>query len=214
MREILHYEDYETITDTIFTCNNIAIKFTARLSYKGADNERKSYYSEYTYNSKKYNNQSVTSIQRSINSFITIGNFRFNENGERESIIISYQDMYYTLSKFQEMYMILMEAYQYNSNNRLELKKVYDPVRLDLNGKHMEMIPVVLNYDSTQLRGVRITLQTCDNFSDITIDQFMAIKYIFEHVDIYGYTLSILSYIGRPEYGTNNNSKNNTSPFK
>lgn len=214
MREILHYEDYEAVTDSIFTCNNIVLKFTAKLSYRGSNGERKNYYSEFTYNSKRYNDQPVTSIQRTISSFISIGNVRANEDGIRESIMITYQDMYYTLSKFQEMYMILMEAYQYNSNNRLELKKVYDPVRLDLNGKHMEMIPVILNYDSTQLRGVRITLQTCDNFTDITIDQFMGIKYILEHIDIYGYTLSILSYVGRPEYGTNNNSKNNTSPFK
>ena len=116
------------------------------------------------------------------------------------------------------MYRILLQAYRYNSNNKLELNKVYDPVIIELYNKRLEMIPVVLNYESTQSRGVRITLHNCNNYSDITMDQFMGFKYVLEHMDIYGYTLSILSYLGRPEPGTNNysmiNNNENNSPFK
>lgn len=216
MREILHYEDYESITDTIFSCSNIVLKFSVRLSYKGTDDKRKLYYRECTYNSSKYN-QPLTSIQRKISSYLILENVKPNENGEKESIIMTYQDMYHVKNKFTEMSNVLMNAYQYNSNNKLELNGVYDPVCIFAGGKHIEMIPIILNYDSTQVRGVRLTLQSCDNFIDITIDQFSALKYILENMDIYGYTLSILAFLGRPEFGTNNftvGGNNNNSPFK
>lgn len=215
MKQILHYEDYETVSDTIYSFGNFTLKFITKLSYNNQGDNRRHYYSECTYNSQKYN-KPLTSIQRKINSYLLIENFKFADDGKKEYFMIRYQDMYEVRLKFAIMQSIMSEAYVYNSNNRLELSKVYDPVCIDVNGRHLEMIPVVLNYDSSQSRGVRITLQTCDNYSDITLEQFLGLKYILDNADIYGYTLSVLSYLGRPEFGTNNyNSikRNNNSPF-
>ena len=218
MREVLTYHNYQTIADSVYSAGNIVLKFYVKLAYKIPNTDKRvSYYSECTYkNEDNYGDIPLVSIRRKIMSYISIENKREIDGIDKEFIMINMQDMYYVNSKFEEMYRILLQAYRYNSNNRLELDKVYNPVVFELYGKRLEMIPIVLNYESAQYRGVRITLHNCNNYSDITMDQFMGFKYALDNMDIYGYTLSILSYLGKPEIGTNNYSmiNENNSPFK
>ena len=82
-----------------------------------------------------------------------------------------------------------------------------------LHGKRLEFIPIVLNYENEQMRGVRVTLNNYDNYNDISFDQFLGLKYIIDSFDMYGNAVSLLNYLGRPEFGTNTFNLNNNGSY-
>ena len=41
------------------------------------------------------------------------------------------------------------------------------------------------------------------SFIDITIDNFYGMKYLFETIDMFTLASNMVSYLGRPEFGTN-----------
>ena len=50
--------------------------------------------------------------------------------------------------------------------------------------------------------GIRLNLYDT-SFIDINIDNFYGMRYLFETVDMFGLASSMVSYLGRPEFGTN-----------
>lgn len=219
---MLKYEDYESVIDTIYSAGNVSLKLHCRLMTSNKNNNRQSIYKEFTYCSSKYNQpEQVTNIYRTISCYLSIGNIRSIDGVVKETIPILMQDIYYVRAQFDIIYKILLSAFQTNSNGKLELAKVYDPVILSLSGKKIEFIPVVINNENHnyQDRGVRIILDNYDNYSDISIDQFMAFKYNIDCINMYQSALSILSYMGKPDNGYNNTKGSNLdgaikSPFK
>lgn len=214
---MLKYDNYESIIDTIFMGGNIALKFHVSLHYRDKNNMRKSSHGEYSYNTNRYGNdeQNVVSVYRNISCYLTIENIRKTEYYDKESIMILMQDVYYLRSRMNDIHKILTNAYQRNSNGNLELGKVFEPVKIILNGKTIEVIPIIINNENIPggTQGIRITLNSYENYSDITIDQFMGLKYIIDTFDMYGYAITILNYI-KPEKGTNNFNRDSKSPFK
>lgn len=214
---MLKYDNYESIIDTIFMAGNIALKFHVALHYKDKNNKRKSSHGEYSYNTNRYGNddQNVISVYRNISCYLTIENIRKTEYYDKESIMVLVQDVYYLRSRMNDINKILSNAYQRNSNGNLELGKVFEPVKIVLNGKTIEVIPIIINNENIPggTQGIRITLNSYENYSDITIDQFMGLKYIIDTFDMYGYAITILNYI-KPEKGTNNFNRDSKSPFK
>ena len=224
MRDVINYiyENYNSMSDTLFTVGNLAIKFYVKFNYNVPNKGKRSYYSECTYMDK--NGDIGMSIQRRIFPHLSIENrMLFEGMTNKEYIIINIGDMFYVNSRLSAMAQILLDpnTFKYNSNNRLELVKAHEEIGIQLYGKRLEMIPIVINRENGQVQGVRVTLQEANNYTDITIDEFMGIYQIFKTIDVYGYAASMLAFMGRPEFGTNNynmisNSynNNNNSPFK
>lgn len=223
MRDVIEYkyENYNSMSDIIYTAGNLAIKFCVKFNYYIPNKDiKRSYYSECTYKDK-YNNTAM-SIQRKIMCYLLIENRKVYEGmNDKEFIIINICDMFYVNSRIEQMVKILLSpnTFRYNSNNKLELMQAHEEIVIQLYGKRMEMIPIVINRENGQIQGVRITLQDANNFTDITIDEFMGIYTLLKNIDMYGCASSMLSFLGRPDFGTNNynmisNNYNNNSPFK
>ena len=91
----IRYEDYESITDTIFYASNLQLQFSVKLYNKDMNGNRRSIYGETLYNtSSKYkDNYEVRKINRKIYCNLVLGNIRDTDFYKKDNVFITYQDM-------------------------------------------------------------------------------------------------------------------------
>ena len=211
----IRYEDYESITDTIFYASNLQLQFSVKLYNKDMNGNRRSIYGETLYNtSSKYkDNYEVRKINRKIYCNLVLGNIRDTDFYKKDNVFITYQDMILLRQTLNSVANNVIKNIGVNSKGSLELKQTSNPDIIMLHGKRLEFIPIVLNYENEQMRGVRVTLNNYDNYNDISFDQFLGLKYIIDSFDMYGNAVSLLNYLGRPEFGTNTFNLNNNGSY-
>lgn len=206
----IRHEMYEKISDDIMILGgNAILRMNVVLGKKLEDGTRRSYHSEYMYGSDKYINKSKSiSLRRSFDYFMSIENFK-PIDGVKEFIMLRLKDMYMVLSKleeckqwftsseFKDLYVI--------KNKKLIMLGRPDPVIITglAGDKKIMIAPIVIEYEKDSYEGVRMFLNKDANYVDVNVDNFMAMIYILNRINMFESAQLMLTYLGRPDMGEN-----------
>lgn len=212
MKNILQYEK---ITDDLCILGvNTVLRFNVSLASKTQDGMKKLFHSEFEYRANKYNNlNTICSIRRTFDYFLSIENLRANQDGSKEFIMIRIQDILYVREQFELATKWFRDVKYQNlfamTKGRLVMLGRVEPIKilgLAMN-KSLMLEPIVITYDdNNQTTGVRLYLSSKDNFVDMSIDKFMGVVYLLSSINMYESAQLLLNYIQRPELGTNSYS--------
>lgn len=210
MGNMISNEMYDKISDDIYLLGkNAILRFNVSLS-NSVDNMRNYFHREFEYNSKYANANSLITIRRSFNFFLSLENIkRDEETGNKEFIIIGVSEImlfkykikesikWFTDKKFENLYA--------TKGDKLIMLGRVDPIRIDnlpMN-KYIEFEPVVYTNGDYNAPGIRIYLSSENNFIDMTVDRFMGLYYIVDNLNMYESAQLMVNYLGRPDNGTN-----------
>lgn len=203
---------YEKLTDDLQIIGyNTILRFSVTLARKQKDGTRFHYHQEYKYTTNKYiDTNKVITLRRSFDYFLSIENIRANENGIKEFIMIRIQDIKHVIYKLNQVAQWFMSDKYKNlfvlDNNRLRILKGNEPDPIVIEklaqDKFLILKPVVISFENNDMPGVRMYLSSKDNYTDITIDNFMGMLYLIENINMYESAALLLNYIQRPELGS------------
>lgn len=209
---------YEKITDDLCILGiNTILRFNVSLAIKTQDGIKKLFHSEFEYKAKKYTNlNTVCSIRRSFDYYLSIENLRANQDGIKEFIMIRIQDILYVREQFELATKWFRDSKYENlfamSKGRLVMLGKVEPIKILglAMDKSLMLEPIIINYDdNNQTTGVRLYLSSRDNYVDMSVDKFMGIVYLLSSINMYESAQILLNYLQRPELGTNSYNMNN-----
>ena len=216
MKNILQYEK---ITDDLCILGvNTVLRFNVSMANKTQDGLKKLFHSEFEYRANKYSNlNTICSIRRSFDYFLSIENLRANQDGVKEFIMIRIQDILYVREQFELATKWFRDSKYENlfamTKGKLVMLGRVEPIKilgLAMN-KSLMLEPIVITYDDkNQTTGVRLYLSSKDNYVDMSIDKFMGVVYLLSSINMYESAQLLLNYIQRPELGTNSFNMNNS----
>lgn len=175
MNSSYNYTDFDKITDTIMFFDNIhTLDFCTRLSGKDKNGYRRFYEFEMQYQSNQYLG---TDVGRSIKRTMTFYYLINNKNLFTGSILLRVNDVYVlrniiTSKIFPWFWDNRIFA---EKNNRLVINGQYNPVEYikDLQ-TWLRFEPITIEYDDgTYKEGIRMTINTNEDFVDMNIDKFL-----------------------------------------
>lgn len=211
---------YEKITDDLCILGvNTVLRFNVSLSNKTQDGNKKLFHSEFEYRAgSKYTNlNTICSIRRTFDYFLSIENLRVNQEGIKEFIMIRIQDILYVREQFELATKWFRDSKYENlfamSKGKLVMLGRVEPIKILglAMGKSLMLEPVVITYDdNNQTTGIRLYLSSKDNYVDMSVDKFMGVVYLISSINMYESAQLILNYIQRPELGTNNYNMSNS----
>lgn len=205
----ISYEQYDKISDDIyFIGNNTIMKFNVSLS-KDINNMRSHFHKEFKYNSKYSNCNSLVTIKRSFDFYISIENIKKDDSGIKEFIRIGVSEILLVRYKLQEVLKWFtsnefQNLYGKKGKKLLILGRVSNIIidRLPMN-KYIEFEPTVCDYDTESVPGVRMYLSSKTNYVDINVDRLMGLIYLMDSINMYESAQLMINYLQRPENGTN-----------
>ena len=203
-------ERYDKISDDLYIIgSNVVLRFNVSLS-KNNDNIRNYFHKEYEYTSKYSNANTLITIRRSFDFFLSIENFKKDDiTGIKEYIRIGIQEIMLLRYKLREVLRWFTDKEFENlfgkkGRKLLILGRVekicIDRLSMD---KYLEFEPVVCDFETESVPGVRIYLSSENNYADMSVDRFMGLYYLLESINMYESAQLMLNYLGRPENGTN-----------
>lgn len=172
----MNYTDFDKITDTIMFLDNIhTLDFCTRLSGKDKNGYRRFYEFEMQYQSNQFLGTDIgNSIKRTMNFYYLIN----NKNMFTGSMILRVNDVYilHTLLTNRVLPWFFSDNRIFKEkNNRLVINGTFNPVEYikDLQN-WLRFEPIVIEYeDNSYKEGIRMTINTNDDFIDINIDKFL-----------------------------------------
>ena len=194
--------DFDKISDDIlYLGNNMILRMNvvlARMNNK--DRSRIFYHKEFMYDAKYSDKTSVGTLRRSFQYFLSIDKTDLYIS----NVIIRPQDMILLISK-------LGEASKWFNGTVFGMKKgkivIHNkPESIIVNGlcegKFIMFDPIVIDYDDgNQTQGVRLTVSTTDNYTDLSADRFFGLYYALKNINMFQSAQLMLNYLGRPELG-------------
>lgn len=206
MSRLFSYTDYDKMSDDIYYIGGngrFVLKMNVSFARKKEDGGRSHFYHEYQYDSRYNDVGQVVSIRRSYDYYLTLESYE--DKDSFNSILIRPQDMILLRVKLSGV------VNWFNSGEIFAQKKgkliiINRPAPIVVEGfpemKSIKFEPIVIEYESGQFMGVRITLNN-NIYSDINVDKFYGLVYILNSFDMVGSAQMMLAYMGRPEFGTN-----------
>lgn len=210
MADKITQDIYEKISDDVFTLGrNVVLRFNVSLSYKDKEGNRVHYHKEYKYQSKYRGVESLITLRRSFDYYLTIENVYKDDNGNKEFIrlgaceIIKFKIFlqnainWFNDTKYSSLYAI--------KDNKLVM--MGRPENLILNElpmeKYLVLEAIVCVYEKKSFPGVRLYLSSDGNFVDMSLDRLMGLYYSISTFNLYQSGQLMLNYVQRPEFGTN-----------
>jgi hypothetical protein len=220
MVTIVH-NDYEKISDTVFWLSKEWImKFVVQLNKYSEKNGRENFYKEFGYQKK---GNFCVSINRDFNYYFLIESVQRDSNGFKYSLMITQQDIYFLqfkLSKAVEWFTGDSSIFAKKGEDIIIPSKVYTERVNLITNTYIELEPSVIRFDNgNQIIGVRFYLgnDTVNFFMDV--NRFLSFNYFISTFNMYLAAQGLLSYLGRPQNGTNHinmsalNSSNQNSNY-
>lgn len=203
-----NFEDYWKIVDVVMPlCTSAFLKMNVSLQYLDANNMSHSYHQEF--NTYDADGRFRSSIRRTYDYYLSIETF--GKQMDREFIRIGLSELYrlrmimpHILEWFTSPEFVGLFAY--NQNHELYIDKQVDSIMVDNlpMGKFISFEPVVINFNSKSVEGVRMYLNSDNTYIDIPYEmKFIGFADIILHFDLYLAAQNMLNYFGRPEFGTN-----------
>lgn len=203
---IITNDMYEKLTDDIlYVAANLVLRLNVVLGRKNSsDGSRMGFHNDYIYESSKYSNvnKSIT-MRRHFDYFLTLENIK-DINGVKESIMIRVndmiplRDMLNEVSKwfFDQKY---KDLFAYDNSNKLVLINKIDPVwiRGFAADKSIKIEPTVVTlWNDSLVEGVRMYLNSDNNFIDIPSDRLMGLIYIIGSIDLFSAAQNLINFLG------------------
>lgn len=203
----LTHEDYNKLSDDVyFVGKNMILKLNVSLYTTTPDGKRYLYHKEYGYYDQKIK-ENTFSLKRSFDYYLSLENINATDTGVKEFIRIGYPELLLLKTKLKIVYEWFNEErffdlYRYTKDQKLSLPR--KPPKIVLNefpqSKYIELTPVVIN---DQHPGVRLYLNSDENYADIYLSKFMGFYQVITDFNLYMAAQNLLNYFGRPDYGTN-----------
>lgn len=204
MVTIVH-NDYDRISDTVFWLNkDWVVKFVVRLNRYTENRGKENYHKEFGYSAK---NGFAVSINRDFDYFLQIESVRKDNNGFKDQIQITQNDIYFLqfkLNKASKWFTGAKSIFAKSSNGAMVPTKTYSE-KIDISfGKYIEIEPAVVKYDNgNYITGVRFYMNSDAVNFFIDVNKFLSFNYFISNFNMYLAAQGLLSYLGRPENGTN-----------
>lgn len=209
----MEFYRYDRISDDVlFLGDATSLRFTVSLS-KDRNGRRDYYYHEYEYPSKYNGNQTLVSIKRSFDYYLSIETSpRFDRKDEERVFIrigmgqfllmhdvLERVTSWFQDKKWSKLFVTLGGKLTITSNPPYE--------RIDdLPGnKYLEFIPIIVDRGISKADkepGIRMYLSSQDIYCDMTVEKLFALVYVFRSFNMYQSAQEMLNYIGRPPVGT------------
>ena len=212
MENNIEFNKVDKISDDVYTiAPNIILKFNTSLSRINTG-KRYHYHKEYEYPSKVDDTPTLVTIKRSFDYYLSIENNQKEANGEKLFIRIGPAE-YYIFKKGLEETIAWFTDMKYAklfTKNRGQIV-VMPPVpefrisNLPMN-KYIHLSPTVIDRGMSNMDkepGVRIELSNPSYYIEISVDRLMGLYYTINSFNMYQCALSMVNYLGRPEFGTN-----------
>ena len=215
MFEPMEFFKIDKISDDVYAIGpNIVLKFNVSLS-KVNNGKRYHFHKEYEYPSKGIpDQQSLVTIKRSFDYYLSIENMQKDNNGNKLFIRIGAQEYmlfkkgledsiaWFTDSKYSKLFA--------RDKGKLILTSPIPEIRLSHlpMDKYININPVIVDRgiaNDDKEPGIRLTFGDANSSSyvDITLDRMMGLYYTISCFNMYQAALIMINYIQRPEFGTN-----------
>lgn len=224
MIEPMEFIKYDKISDDVFILgSNVILRFNVSLSKTTSEGKRYHFYKEYEYPSKAHHQDTVITVKRSYDYYLSIENVQKNKSGDDKIFIrIGTQDYckfksqvdtavsWFMDKKFKNLYV--------KSRGKLSLTS---PIPECVIGgypqnKFLRFIPAIIDRGEGKDKmeqGVEIDLSDYDNYILINVDRLMSLQFFLSTFNMYMAGQMLVNYLGIP-YGLNrytiggtNNSK-------
>lgn len=219
------YNDYDRITDKVmWLTNGVTLNFTVDLFYlrasQNSENKiKENFHKEYLY---KVDGVQRVKIVRDFNYYYTI---EASTKDDKQRVRIFSNNIYFVIfSLEQAMKWFVGEdginfVFSKDSDGKIFIPNHINPIIIDLAfGETMELRPSVLENKDEGIIGVNVYLNGSNNAFFIDSNTLFSLMHMLKTCNMYMMAQNMLSYIGRPEFGTNSfnfSTTNNTNrkPF-
>lgn len=209
--EPIEFLKVEKLSDDMYTLGpNVVLRFNVHLA-RNANNTRYHFHKEFEYSTNIKDYDSLVTIKRSFDYYMSLENCQKDSNGNKVFIRIGPSEYIY----FKKA---LEEAVAWFTDIKYDKLFVYDSGKLTLlqpipefvmnklpMGKYIRLEPVVIDKgmaNADKEPGVRIELGSDSNFIDINVDKLMGLYYLVSTFNMYQAAISLVNYLGRPPLGT------------
>lgn len=195
-----NFNDYNKLCDIMYhLSNDTSLRLNVSLNYI-IKKEKKSYHREV-----QTNNGIKLTRDFSYNYSIEKNTFDTNDFAR---VVFRPEDMV-LLERTLDKVCMWFEDNQHFMIKDKKLIALKQDKPLVLNGLvfngYIQFDPIVYQFDeaSPVSPGVRLTLGAPDKFVDVDVNKFYGIVYLLKGKDMFARAQNLVSYFGRPEYGTN-----------
>ena len=200
----IYFIDYDKIADTVMWFNSdYILKFNVILKHRNKNGDSMSFHSEYkTYNQRL--DKEYLSISRSFTFYFTIE----SENNFGNGLVIRPNDVELLSMVIQNNiypWFIGKNIFGTDKSGRRVIKGEFTPVQFPLTDqKFITFAPIVIDYENGQSsEGLRISINTNEEYFDITVNKFLEFAYYIIHTDMYAVACSMLNYVKTKPYLVN-----------
>ena len=216
----IEYLKFDKISDDVYAIGpNFILRFNVSLS-KTVNDKRYHFHKEYEYSTKR-GSESLVTLKRSFDYYLSIENIQKDSNGNKLFIRIGPQEQmifkkgleeaisWFTDKKYSKLYakdkgnLIMLAPIPEFRINNLPMQKyiLLTPTIIDKGIANADKEP-----------GIR--MEFGDNcIVEISIDRMMGLYYIISCFNMYQSAITLINYIGRPEFGTNRIVMENQKTF-
>ena len=201
----IDFTDYDRITDTVYPFNNnLVLNFTVSLARQDKSGGRMFFHYETEYPSKYHGVDNARSIKRIMNFYYTID----NKNDFGNGIILRLSDVYSLILGLRTTvipWFIGSGRVFSIIENKLVVNKEYKPfVFTQSEYKWLTMEPIVIQFeDSSYKEGVRMTVNSRDEYVDMDVDRLLGFFYLLKNTDMYSVACNMVTYAKMEPYGIN-----------
>lgn len=199
----IQYIDYDKISDDLcWLGNKCIVRMVVRLANKGKDGTRYHFHKEFKYQSSYTNNPELITIRRSFEYYISIDHLESGDSG----VMITIRDILLLRMKISEVFNWFYDKTFAIKNGKMIILEKKKPVYIDnlVGNKSLTFEPIVYtDFEDKQSKGIRITLNNPDIYTDVSANSFAGFVYIINSIDMFTAAQNMINYISHPDFGTN-----------
>jgi len=186
---------------------NAVLKMNLSMFQSSEKYGRRSYHQEVQYYNEKAG-QKVVNLKRSFDYFASIENLKA-VNRVKEYIMIRQQDIFLLRKVINSVFDLFNKEFDnmfVKKNGIVTIRNKITPVEftgLSL-GKYLVFSPDIMDsYNGEKIGCIRMNLSSPNNFVLMPIGKYSGFLECINNMDMFSYAQGMLSYFGKPAYGTN-----------
>lgn len=198
--------DYRKISDDVYHLGkNLVLRMNVTFNQLNDKGQRILYHREFKYSTK--NNTTNYSIKRTFTGFLSLENVYSTEEQNKDYIMINMPQLMLLRSRIKEA------IEWFDSKAGVFFKDQYGNMHIKENkyllfdgfpeNKFIKFIPIVVFNDAEPMPGIRVLLNSEDNYTDVKLYVFMGFIQMIFDINPYIAASNILAYLGHPQLGSN-----------
>lgn len=206
----MSYKNIEKISSVLFKINkNFTLKHVVKLANRNQNGKRELFHSEYTYlSAASYTDvKYLKSIKLQFSSYLLLEETdKDKEWNMRENVIINQMGIPHLKKALKKARKWLKkdDMYFYDGDRLCLNKELKKQKAIMVGGKRIVLTPAIIIYDDKEYEGINMYINSTNLLIQLTYDKLEALYYIIKKFDLYEAGLTMISYVGRPEFGMYN----------